>query len=128
MLQLALFLAAALIIGLAPVYVGARILRTGTPSVFAAIIAIAAFLALQDLSFRYINELNWAWVVSLLSGAIAISLMLDCAYWKALLVTGFIIIIQLLATDILLNGTPAPEYLSELLSQTQQQLWPAYKK
>ncbi|MFI3245346.1 MAG: hypothetical protein R3Y10_02490 [Ferrimonas sp.] len=128
MLQLVLFLAAALIIGLAPVYVGARLLRTGSPSMIAAIIAIAAFLALQDLSFRYIAEPNWAWISSLLSGAIAISLMLDCAYWKALFVTGFIILIQLLATDILLNGIPAPEYLSELLSQTQQQLWPSYKK
>ncbi|WP_028117567.1 hypothetical protein [Ferrimonas senticii] len=126
LLQLMIFLAASLIIGLAPIYVGARVLRTGNPSVIGAVIALAAVLALQDMAFRFIEETQLAWLASVFAGAFAISLMVDCPYWKALLISGLIILIQMLATDALLGGTPAPEHLGELISGTQKELWPDY--
>ncbi|QIZ75992.1 hypothetical protein [Ferrimonas lipolytica] len=126
LMQLALFLAASLVIGLTPVYVGARVLRTGNPSFIGAVIGIVAVLALQDMAFKLIDDTQFAWLASIFAGAFAVSLVLDCPYWKAVIVCVFIILIQLAATSILLEDTPAPERLNYLVTETQKELWPDY--
>ncbi len=127
-MQLALFILCALILSLIPVYAGARLLRIGNPSWWAALAAVVAALALQDLALRFLEDQSLAWLVSLLAGAIAFSLMLDCPYWKALLVCVVVMALQWGATSLLLDGVPAHVELNRLVGETQKELWPDYHK
>ncbi|WP_298439294.1 hypothetical protein [uncultured Ferrimonas sp.] len=126
LIQLVVFIMATLAVGLAPIYLGARILRTGNPSWFGAVLALVAVFALQDMAFRFVEDTDLAWIASIFAGSFAVSLMLDCPYWKAAIICAFIILIQVLATNAFLGGTPAPEHLSHLVLETQKELWPDY--
>ncbi|WP_345316004.1 hypothetical protein [Ferrimonas gelatinilytica] len=125
-MQLGLFLLCALLLSLLPVYGGARLLGIGNPSWWAALAAVVAALALQDLALRFLEDQSLAWLVSLLAGAIAFSLMLDCPYWKALPLCIVVMSIQWGATELLLEGVPAHVELSRLVGETQKELWPQY--
>lgn len=124
--QLLLFLLVALLLGLMPIFAGARILKIGNPSFFAAAVALAGVLALHDLVFLFFPEQSWAWIVSAAAGAFVVSLMLDTPLWKAFVISGSILLVMVAATDGLLHGTPPMEHLTELVKGTQKELWPAY--
>ncbi|SHI14467.1 hypothetical protein [Ferrimonas marina] len=127
LMQLTVFLAVALLLSLAPVYLGVRVLRIGNPALWAAILGIAAALALQDLALRFIETDTMAWSAAILGGGIAFSLMLDCPIWKAILVCVLLLVMQALVTHFLLDGVAPYEELSRLVEGTQKELWPQYQ-
>ncbi|MBY5993879.1 hypothetical protein [Ferrimonas balearica] len=126
MIALALFVLGGLVLALLPVYVGCRVLRVGNPSWWAALLAVVAAVALQDLAFGYIDDDSLAWLASLLLAAFAFSLLLDTSYWRGLLIGSLVLAVQLVVTFTLLGGTPPTEVLDQRITAAQEELWPEY--
>ncbi|GAA4901296.1 hypothetical protein [Ferrimonas pelagia] len=126
-LQLFLFLIIAVLLALTPVFVGVRALKIGNPSWFAALAAVAALLALQDLAQLFLDEPRWIWLAGLIGGGFAFSLLLDCPYWKAFLICILVLLMQWFATVNLLEGTPPVQELQRLVKGSQAEIWPQYQ-
>ncbi|MBW3166329.1 hypothetical protein [Ferrimonas balearica] len=127
MMALILFVGAALVLALLPVYVGARLLRVGNPAWWAALLAVVAILALQDLAMKYIDDIELAWLAACLLGGFAFSLMLDTSYWRGLVIGTLVLGLQFAVTQVLLDGQPPAEALNNRILAAQEELWPEYR-
>ncbi|MBY5922238.1 hypothetical protein [Ferrimonas balearica] len=126
MMALILFLGAAVVLALIPVYLGCRILRVGNPSWWGALAAVVAALALQDLAMRYVEDIELAWLASVVLSGFAFSLLLDTSYWRGLVIGIFVLGLQFVVTQVLLNGEPPSEALNNRILAAQEELWPDY--
>ncbi|MBY6018484.1 hypothetical protein KUW04_11920 [Halomonas denitrificans] len=122
---LGLFAVASLLIAVVPVYLGARLLRVGNPAWWAALLAVIATLALQDLALKFIDDIELGWLAACLLSGFAFSLMLDTNYWRGLVIGAFVLMVVAGATEWLLDGTPPVEELDRRIAQAQQALWPS---